>query len=149
VTPFEDLLRELGTLLETNLQPDSHASCCLVFGDDVKVQIDLDGTGERILMGSTVGSIPPGIYREKILRQALLINGQEMQPKGTLAFSEKNDSLVLFQFYILAKLSGERLYPLLLAFAEEVRKWKEALKRGEVPALEDEALTKSGFMGLK
>ena len=150
MTPFESLISELGTQMELPLKPDHHQSCRLDFGNDLKIQLDLTGEGDQILIGSELGSLVAGIYRQKILDQALRVNSLSRSPHGTLAFSEKNDSLVLFQFFPLASLSGEKLWAFLQLFIEHATIWKEAMAQGEVPLLEEDMEPKgSGFYGLK
>lgn len=151
MTPFEDLIREMGNIMGIDLQPDSHFSCLLAFpADQLSVQIDLDSSGDQILVGTQLGNVPPGPYREQIFRQAMRVNGGSLTPRGILAFSEKNNTLVLFQFLSLASLTGEKLHVFVQIFREHALIWKEALGRGDVPRIEEDVQASGGSMfGLK
>ncbi len=140
ITPFENLIQQLGAEMGIDLKPDAHLSCLLTFPDDnVSVQIDLDTSGDQILVGTQLGNIPPGPYRERILFQAMRVNGGSLIPRGILAFSEKNDTLVLFQFLPLAFLDGKILHTYIEVFRDHAKIWKEALEHGEIPTIEEDA----------
>lgn len=151
MNPFEELIRELSTSMETTLHPDSHQSCLITFPQDqIAVQIDLDTNADRILVGSQLGRITPGPYRESLFIQALKANGASRVPRGILAFSEKNDTLVLFHYFHLGRLTGEKLYQFLQLFCEQIKIWKQALSTGNIPIIQEEASAKgSGMFGLK
>lgn len=138
MSPFEDLIRDLGTVLDVPLKVDSHQSCRLAFTDDVAVQIDLDHQADRIVVGAELGALTPGTYREKVLQQAMRVNGLSREPRGILAYSEKKDALVLFQFLALADLNGEKLHHFLQLFHEHAKIWTESLARGEIPPIEED-----------
>lgn len=151
MTPFEDLIKELGQIMDLPLHPDNRQACVLFFSqDELRIQIDLDTNADRILIGTQLGRLNPGSYRKKILFQALRVNGGSLQPRGILAFSEKNETLVLFQFFPIATLTAQKLAAYLELFREHAKAWKEALKRGEVPEVEEDSPSKgSGMFGLK
>jgi hypothetical protein len=150
MTPFEALMRELGLIMDITLHPDAHQSCSIFFPqDDLRIQMDLNSDADQILVGTQLGRINPGPYRERIFLQALRVNGSSQTPRGILAFSEKNDTLVLFQFLTLAKLSGERLHHFLQLFREHAKIWKQALTAGEIPIMEEDARTGNTMFGLR
>ena len=82
-----------------------------------------------------------GTYRNTILKQAMCVNGTSITPRGILAFSEKKDALILFQFLELAHVNGEKLFQFLRVFIAHARVWQEALTKGDVPQLEKEAIS--------
>ena len=59
-------------------------------------------------------------------------------PRITNAFSEKNDTLILFQFISLAYLNGEKLFNFIQLYLKHAVAWKEALERAELPPIEEE-----------
>lgn len=136
--PFETLIKDLGNYMNLVLKPDANQSCRLEYTDGPSIQIDLDPTGENVLLGTQLGEIPPGIYRIRILKQALRVNGLSTFPRGFLAFSEKNNTLVLFQYLPLLTLTGETLFHFLQQFHMHAKIWLEALKKGEVPTIEED-----------
>lgn len=150
MNPFELLLRDLSSSLDISILPDTKQSCLLVFSpDDFSVQIDLDQDGERILIGSQLGTIPAGQYREQIFLQALRVNGGSVTPRGTLAYSEKNNTLVLFQFFSIDHLKGETLRLFLEVFHSHGSIWKEALSRNEIPIVEQDSPSRDKPFGNK
>lgn len=144
MNPFEELIKELGQKMGTPLHVDSYQACTLLLNYGLKCQIELTAMGDSVLIGTELGGVPAGRYRQNILTQALRVNALTDLPRGVLAFSEKNDSLVLFEQISLAILSGEKLYRYLLLFTEHAKVWRDSLHRGEIPAIEgDDA--KLGF----
>ena len=139
MTPFEDLIHELGKEMNITLHPDSHQSCLLTFPEDkISIQIDLDISADQILVGTQLGSLTPGPYRKRILTQAMRVNGASTTPRGVLAYSEKNDTLVLFQFLSIASLNGKKLNNFVLLFREHTKGWKEAIDHGDIPTIEED-----------
>lgn len=148
MTPFENLIQTLGNLMGIPLHVDPHQSCTLEFSDSCIIQIDLNAYGDQLLIGSQLGNLVPGPYREQIFIQALKVNGLNKIRQGTLAYSEKNDVLVLFDYLPLASTTGESLFEFLSIFYNHVFIWKEAIKVGRIPEIQEEK-TESGFLGLK
>ncbi len=141
MTPFEDLIRALGKEMDITLEPDSHQSCLLTFPkENLSIQIDLDTSAEQILIGSQLGEVPPGSYRERVFTQAMRVNGTSTTPRGILAYSEMNGTLILFQFLSLAALDGPKLNGFVQLFREHAKAWKEALDKGELPPLEEDVV---------
>ncbi len=139
MTPFENLITELGKIMELPLKPDEHQACLLNFSNlGVRVQIDLDTHADKIVMGIQLGSLNAGPYREQILKQAMRVNGISTFPRGVLAYSEKNDILVLFQFFPLLSIDGEKLHNFILLFVEHASIWIEAIKVSAIPPLEED-----------
>lgn len=151
MNPFEDLIRELSFHMEVTLHPDSHQSCLITFPqDELAIQIDLDTNADKILVGTQLGRITPGPYRERIFTQAMKANGTSQTQRGILAFSEKNDTLVLFQFLNINQLNGEKLYGFLQLFREHAKIWKKALSTGDIPIIQEEIGKRgSGMFGLR
>ncbi|MFZ0565477.1 MAG: CesT family type III secretion system chaperone [Chlamydiales bacterium] len=139
MNPFEDLIKDLGSLMDLPLKPDNNQSCLMNFYEiGVSVQIDLDTNADKILIGSLLGALSAGPYRERIFKQALRVNGLSTSPRGTLAYSTKNDTLVLFQFLPLAYIDGKKLFNFLQLFIEHARAWIEAIKQGDIPPIEED-----------
>ena len=144
---YEQLLHDLGSVLELNLKPDQNQSCKLDM-NGVMLQLDLDSLSDDLLVGSNLGKVLSGPYREKVFKKALIINGLERAPRGWLAFTTKNDSLILYQFLSFASLNGETLYQFLLLFTEHAKIWLDALARGETPEIEEDSSKEPGMFGL-
>lgn len=141
MSPFEILIHELGQAMDVQLHPDAHGSCLIHFPiEEVSIQIDLDTNPNQILVGIELGALPPGVYRERMLIQAMRVNGTSTFPRGVLAYSEKNDTLILFQFLPITGLTGAKLDAFLQIFLKHAVAWKSAIERGDIPLVEGDTV---------
>ncbi len=102
MNPFEDVIHELSIIMNTPLEPDTQQACLITFPkDEIGIQIDLDTNPDRIVVGTPLRRITPGPYRERIFLQAMRVNGTTQVPRGILAFSEKNDTLIFEHPYFV------------------------------------------------
>lgn len=138
MSPFEQLLNDLGLKLNIHLHPDQHQTCRIQFSRNLFVQIDLDADGDKILIGSDLGRVSPGIYQDRLFRATLQANGALSYPKGSLCYSEKKQSLLLFQYLPLREMTGEKLHKFLLSFLEYARLWIDAIAYGDIPEVAEE-----------
>lgn len=135
---FESLLQELGEIMKIqDLRPDEHNTCLIRFKDGgLEVQIEPFQKGEFLLIGCTIGVIPPGRYRENVFREALKANGLPPPRHGVFAYIAQSDRLVLFSLLSLRELNGEKIASFLTPFMEKARSWKQQIERGDVPIAE-------------
>lgn len=147
---YENLLQELGKILGISLTPDSNNSCLVRLKGGIEVQLELDKQGDRLLMGTNLGSVPLGRYRENLFREALRANGMPPPKAGTLAYSRRSDCLVLFRWLPARSLSGEGIASSLKPFVELATLWRTAIQRGEIPSFEGpSAAGYGGMFGLR
>ena len=128
---FEELIRELGQFLGLLLYVDQNHACMLKVHDDVQIQLQLDVAQENFLMASFAIEVPPGKFRENVLKEALKTNALPDPRPAVLSYLSQNNQLVLHQSLPLAILNGERLAGYFGAFLEEVESWKKTIQRGE------------------
>lgn len=146
---FETLLEELGKTMQINdLHPDRNHSCLIKFPNGVQVQIEMDPFGQMIIMGADLGPIPTGRYRANFFREALKANAQPEPINGILAYSQKSEHVVIFQYLNLKDLTGERIADALAPFLEKALKWQEALAHGDVPTVSI-GTASAGMFGLR
>ena len=126
---FQELLWDLGELIELPLHIDKNHACNLLLDDKLEVQLQMDPHEENLIIFAFVHEVPPGRFRENVLRDALKVNGT-YHSFGTLAFYEKKNMLILHQFFPVEKLSGQKLLELLEPFIEEAEEWRSTLERG-------------------
>ena len=144
---FGALLEELGHCLKIpNLHPDSNNSCLIRFKNGVEVQMEIDKSGRNLVVGSDLGSVPIGKYRENLFREALKANDLPPPHHGILSYSEKTDHLVLYKKIPLADLNGEKIAAAITPFSEKALIWQEALKHNDIPAVGQTAGQYSGGM---
>jgi hypothetical protein len=147
---FPELLQELATELDIDLYPDKRGACKLVTEDGLHVQMEVDIRQESLLIASFICEIPPGKFRENILRDALKSNGP-FPKNGTLAYSDRNNKLTLFSHLRIAHLTGRKIAEFLGVFIDKANQWRKAVDTGNTSHLITMTSPKptSGMFGLK
>ena len=144
---YEGLLEELGRCLGLTLFPDENYSCMIRLPNHVEVQIEIDSPGNRMMMGSYLGQLPPGRYREMVFYEALRMNGLPPPHVGIFAYSNKADKLLMFRWIDLHNMTGEKIAKLLTPFSERAAQWRDTIAAGQVPVIEGISLhEQSGHM---
>lgn len=131
---FEELLRELSVQLDTTLHLDKIGACSLKIDEQFHVQIECDPHQERVLIATFICELPPGKFRENILKDALKANHPFPQ-NGTLAYSDRNNQLALFSYLPFTNLTGRKLSEFLNAFVEKTGQWRSAVDAGQTSGL--------------
>ena len=146
---FESLLQEFSKAVDIpNLKPDGNNSCLIALPKGPKIQLDIDPTNEFLIIGSEIGFIPAGRYRENIFKEALRANSLPAPRYGDFAFSQKKDTLVLTAKIFLRDLTGEKIASHYTPFAEKAQHWWEAIQKGEVPSITGAFSTRKGGTGM-
>jgi hypothetical protein len=148
---FGTLLQELGESLKIkDLHLDEHNSCLIKFPSGLEIQVEPDSREEFLVIGTTIGVVPAGRYRETIFREALKANSMPLPRYGVFAFSTKTENLILFDTLHMKDLTGTKVFDHLSAFAEKALTWKEALSHGDVPSIHGSySGTHTGMFGMK
>lgn len=151
---FGALLEELGQIMKMKLAPDKHNSCLIRYPNGLTVQIDQDTAADEIIVVATIGTSPPGRYRESLFKEALKANGLPPPQPGAFAYSKKTDSLVLYGHISLKELTGQRLADYLTPLIQRAELWRNAIGRGEIPSYMGTELSfgrggGSGLFGLR
>ena len=151
---FGALLKELGALISMpELAPDQNNTCLIKFKGDVLVQIEVARDEYHVIIGSNLGEVPVGSYRNNLFEAALKANG--LPPKrpssGTFAFSQYAGQLVLFEMFNSKDVTGQTIADFLPSFLEKVKIWKEAIAKGDTPVIETTFAAKptGGMFGLR
>lgn len=134
IDPFGELLDELGNELGIPLHLDKKSACTLNINDQFHVQLECDPHQENILVAAFICDLPPGKFRENILRDALKSN-EPFPRNGTLAYSDRNNKLALFAHLRLASLNGRRLSEFLNTFLEKANGWRTGVETGQTSSL--------------
>jgi hypothetical protein len=146
---FEELLRELSVEYGVTLHPDRKGACKLKINEALQVQIECDAHQENLLVATFICDIPPGKFRENILRDALKTNGP-FPKNGTLAYSDRNNKLVLFSYLRMQNLTGKKLAEFLSAFVDKANQWRIGVESGHTAHLAAPAAKPPGGMfGMK
>ena len=126
---FAELLQELSLRLDMELHVDRHYSGSLRISDRFTLQMQLDPLQERLRIVAKIFELPPGSFRELVLRDALKANEAGDFPY-ILGYYPPKNQLALFQSYPLPQLNGEKLAHILGPFIAYAELWYEALSRG-------------------
>lgn len=127
---FEELLKELGKAIHLALHSDKNHACSIRLHGGVLVQLELDSSQENLLLFTKIIELPPGKFREIVLREALKANSFLDPRPGILGYFNNTNHLVLHQRYPLQILNGERLASFLSVFAELADLWRKAIESG-------------------
>lgn len=146
---YEDLITQLGQLLNIPLKAEQNQTCCLQVGD-IKVYIELHHDADKIMLGCYLGELPHGQYRFSVFERALCVNGFTSSPSGILAYSAAKNSLVLFQYFYLDKITLQKLHDQLQVFIAHAKTWATALASETLPDIQISKVPTggSGMFGL-
>ena len=131
---FEEILNELGAEFNISLHPDRKGACTLNINEILHVQLECDAHQENLLLASFICDLPPGKYRENILRDALKANSP-FPSNGTLSYSDRNNKLVVFANLRLPSLTGTKLAEFLALFVDKVNNWRIGVETGHTAHL--------------
>ncbi len=129
---FESLLAEFGKLINLPLRLDKHGACLLRINETLRVQIEWNFSKQAVLIASLLGELPPGKYREEMLKEGLKANTDEKR-LGDFCYAEKTGELCLFAYLPQENLSGESLLLFLNDFIPFASGWQKAVETGQIP----------------
>jgi hypothetical protein len=127
---FPELIHELGELMGVSLEIDAKEACTLEVNQKFNVQIELDPSRERVLLVAMVSELPPGKFRENILRDGLKANYLAEEKQGVLSYIDRQNSLVLFEYLQVEGLNTEILFQRLQKFIDRALQWHTSIENG-------------------
>ena len=127
---FEEYIQKLGQTLGTPLHAEKGYLCKLRVEGSLQVQIEHEPDQERILIASFLCELPPGKYREDLLKEALKAN-DSLERLGIFAYSSKNNNLVYF-LYLSDKIAFEEFSQSFLHWLDTAKVWKSAVESGNI-----------------
>lgn len=127
---FAELLHSLGNVFGMEMHPDKRNACAIQVKKGLVVQLEPDDTQEKLRIASRIVEVPPGKFRELVLKEALKANALPDPRVGTFAFVVNTTTLVLFQEYPFDLLTGERVAGLLIPFIDAAESWRTAIQSG-------------------
>lgn len=144
---FGAIIQELGKTLGYDINRNIEDSCTLPLPNGINIQMEIDDRKNCFVLGTEIGSVSAGRYREDVFREALLYNGMEKRV-GTFGYSEITNTLILFKELPLRELNGEKVAAVLKPLGEKASAWKKAITRGELPPVDSsisDSSTSQGF----
>jgi hypothetical protein len=127
---FTELITELGEFLRVPLFVDRHRACALRVHGKTQIQMQLDTSEKNLLIASIAIEIPPGKFRENVLKDALKTNQLPDPRPATIGYLTINNHLTLHQSIPIEVLDGKRLAAYFGAFMTETESWIEAIRSG-------------------
>lgn len=149
---FSSLIEEFSKLLKIKLVPSAQHCCAIKTKSGVIIQLEIDRTGQDMLMLCKLPEIPPsGRYRESLFHEALRADGLPPPQHGTIAYSKRTNQLIIFKQMRLQDLSGEKIYAAFTPFLAKAQLWHDAISHGETPQIASKATAKGsgGLFGLR
>lgn len=140
---FDLLLKDLEEFFKCPLSSSGKNACLVKMGIGIAVQIEMNEKGELII-GCCIGTIPPGKYRDNLIRSALKSNESSLPSVGSFGYSTKTNHLILFEVFPEGKLNKDDILPLLPPLIEKAKEWTEAVNKGEIPYVPASGSGKSG-----
>jgi hypothetical protein len=132
---FEELLKQVGAQLDIALHLDPNRACNLNINGLFHIQIEEDVRKDALLLASFICEVPPGKFRENVLREALKSNNAYPRV-GTLGYSDRNNQLALFTHISWYQLTADKFLKSFNPFLEKVDNWRLAITSGH-PAPEN------------
>ena len=129
--PFQELLHQLGKVFHLALHVDKHHACSIRVFDTLTLQLQLDISQEHLLLFAKIAEVPPGRFRENVMREALKANDLPDPAIAIFCYLASTNQLALYQRYPISLLDGEKLAGLAGAFIETAKSWQEAIAHGQ------------------
>lgn len=146
IDPFEQILHSLGEQLGLPLHTDKNQACAIQIKHGLIVQLERDPGQERLLIASKIIEIPPGRFRENVLKEALKANALPDPRIGIFAYIAKINQLVLYQYYPFDILTAQRMMGLLGPFIQTAESWRNAIAKGSAGPQTESASIQKGFL---
>jgi hypothetical protein len=134
-TTYEDLIHQLGIEMNVDLEPDLKNSVSLVLDGKITIQIEPDKYENRLIVGVFIITLPPGKFRENILKEALKQNTLPSQT-GVFAYNDILNQLLFFCYVPLEKLDGKKLFEFLVEVIAFIEPWQKAIESGKPGPIE-------------
>lgn len=133
VTEFNELIKELGSLIDVELESDQNDACKIVYPEEVAVQIELSNDQTMINIVSYIGEVPAGRFREDLFQAALQFDGKADKQPGVLCYIEDGDLLALYDRFEADQINANKLKDIVSNFHSTAIVWKEGLEQGRIP----------------
>ena len=131
MSQFQDLLEETSEALSIPFHAEKGRFCQLRVDEKLHVQLLFEEERSRILIGTFLGEVAAGRFREDVFIAALKMN--DVFPRiGTFAYVERNNQIALFTHMPLP-IQNSLFISFLMQFIDYAEVWRSALERGRIP----------------
>lgn len=134
---YSELIADLSDRLNMEIYPDVNNVVNLMIEKRVKIQLESDPVDEFILLGAYVADLPPGKFREHILKNALKANHNVDKHPEILSYMSRENMLTLHIKLVTPTLTTDILIEHIKSIVERAKKWQDAIESGR-PSPDDE-----------
>lgn len=128
---FERVIDELALEMGLPLSIDAMGAVTLLIQSKLRVTIEPDRHEDFIILESFLGIIPPGAYRERVLKEALIYNNQVFPNGPVIGYFPQQAQLILFEKPSLIEFKVKEFAAVLTQFMNVALFWKEGLESGK------------------
>jgi len=127
---FRQILYDFGDLVAEELYIDDQGVCRLFLNEKFPLQLELDQSEEMLIMISSIAEVPPGKFREQVMKEAMKENELMRGKDGVLGYVLQRNMLTFHYQYPLEQVTGTFLADLLETLIPKIEAWYDALARG-------------------
>jgi hypothetical protein len=143
---FKELIADLSDRLGADLFPDLNNVVTLIVEKRVKFNIEADSVGEFMILGATISELPPGKFRENILKDALKANSRINVNPGVLSYLGRENTLILHTKLFIQGTSVDEIIKEMKHLTSRAKKWMDAIDEGRASP-DEEIPKKVGLSG--
>lgn len=128
---FERVIEDLSLEMGIPLAIDALGAVTLLIQSKLRITIEPDRHDDFLILECFLGILPPGAYREQILKEALIYNDQVFPTGPVLGYIPQGAQLVLFEKPTLIEFRAKIFASTIMQFAHVALFWKEGLETGK------------------
>ena len=128
---FERVIDELALEMGLPLAVDALGAVTFLIQSKLRVTIEPDRHEDFIILESSLGIIPPGAYRETVLKEALIYNNHVFPNGPAIGYIPQQAQLILFDKPSLIEFKAKEFAAMLTQFMNVALFWKEGLDSGK------------------
>ncbi|NBO24554.1 MAG: hypothetical protein EBU93_04910 [Chlamydiae bacterium] len=130
---LQQVITILDESLDIDLHLDENQSCKILLNDKISVQIELDPSRQYMIFASEIFILPPGKFREMVLKGAILANYGKDKEIGSFSYLPKSCALMLHEFFPINFIQESEVFDLFARFSTKALFWKDHLDRNTIP----------------
>lgn len=127
---FQQLIYDFGDLVAEDLYIDEHGVCRLFLNEKFPLQLELNQAEDTLICIASITEVPPGRFREQVLKEALKDNEHSRGQDGTLGYVLQKGMLTYHFSYPLEQLTGSILADFLEVITPKIESWYDAIEGG-------------------
>lgn len=128
--PFAEFLQELGHALGMELFVDVRGACSVRMQGHLHIQMQPGPERDELWMVAEIAELPPGRFREEVLREALKANHAFRDMPFSFSYVDAKNRLLLSTHSPFDKIDGTRAALLLSVLSDTAETWKRAVAGG-------------------